>query len=108
MTLKQAETEVMSFLKKTCGLASKSCPLAGNSIHTDKCLLYKDLPRVENFLHYRCVDVSSIKEMVHRWMPKSFNPPPKKLKHRAMDDILESIDELKHYKAKIFDVAMEE
>jgi oligoribonuclease len=94
LTLKQAEREVMRFLKHTCGLKKGETPLAGNSMHTDKCFLKKDMPRIEDFLHYRMVDVSSIKEMVRRWMPREFNAPCKRLKHRALEDIKESIEEL--------------
>ena len=54
----------------------------------------KDMPRIEEFLHYRMVDVSTIKEMVRRWLPRNFNAPVKKLKHRALEDIKESIEEL--------------
>ena len=93
-TLRDAEKEVMSFLKNTCGLKKGEVPLAGNSMHTDKCFLKKDMPRIEEFLHYRMVDVSTIKEMVRRWMPRTFNAPVKKLKHRALEDIKESIEEL--------------
>ena len=106
LTLADAEAQVMEFLEKTCGLKTFTCPLAGNSVHADKIFLHKDMPRLHSFLHYRIVDVSTIKELVKRWMPSDkFKAPPKKLAHRALEDIEESIEELKFYQKVIFDVA---
>ncbi|KAK2710167.1 hypothetical protein QYM36_013738 [Artemia franciscana] len=79
------------------------CVLAGNSVHEDRRFLAKHMPRIINHLHYRIVDVSTIKELCRRWYPTEFLGQPKKmLKHRALDDILESIQELKYYKSTIF------
>ena len=91
----------MDFLK-SLGLKSFTCPLAGNSVHQDKLFIQKDMPELYKFLHYRIVDVSTIKECVKRWLPVEFKAPEKKLGHRALADILESIAELKHYKDNIF------
>ena len=68
----------------------------------DKKFLQKDMPRLYSFLHYRIIDVSTIKEICKRWLP-NLHPYVKQMKHRALDDIKESIEELKHYKQHIFD-----
>ena len=81
----------------------KSAPLAGNSIHQDRRFLARYLPEVEDWLHYRNVDVSTVKELVRRWYPKQYSGrPTKKGAHRAMDDILESIAELTYYREAVF------
>lgn len=98
----EAEHEVMKFLLDECGLKSFTCPIAGNSVHEDKKFLQKDMPALYSFLHYRIVDVSTIKELCKRWLP-SLTAPPKMECHRALDDIKESILELKFYKEQIFD-----
>ena len=67
----QAEEQVIKFLKDM-GIKEQMCPLAGNSVHMDKAFLRKDMPRLHNFLHYRIVDVSTVKELVARWMPAEF------------------------------------
>ena len=77
------------------------CPLAGNSVGQDRKFIDKDMPKFGEFLHYRTVDVSTIKELVKRWHPQT-QAPAKKLCHRAMDDIMESIEELKFYKENVF------
>ena len=100
--MERAEEEVMEFLEEKCGLNYKSCPLAGNSITTDKMFLYKDMRKLYEFLHYRIIDVSSIKECAFRWIP-AFRSINKKCTHKALDDIRESIQELKFYKEKFFD-----
>ena len=107
ITLKDAEQQVLSFLKDECKLQKFTCPLAGNSVHADKAFIRKDMPELHEFLHYRIVDVSTIKECVIRWMPVEFKAPRKNLDHRALGDILESISEMRHYKKVIFDKAME-
>ena len=75
--------------------------MAGNSIGTDKEFIRKDMPKLYDFLHYRVIDVSTVKELSKRWLPE-LTAPKKKLCHRAMDDILESIAEMKFYKQSIF------
>ena len=101
VTLAQAEAEVLKFLKEKCGLTRFTCPIAGNSVGEDKNFIRKDMPKLYDFLHYRVVDVSTVKELAKRWMP-NLKAPKKKECHRAMDDILESIEELKFYKQTIF------
>jgi oligoribonuclease len=77
--------------------------LAGNSIATDRAFLARDMPKLDTYLHYRMVDVSSIKELCRRWYPKIyFGQPAKGLSHRALADIRESIQELKYYRAAAF------
>ena len=78
-------------------------PLAGNSIHQDRRFVARYLPEVEDWLHYRNVDVSTIKELAQRWYPKQYaGRPAKKGSHRAMDDLVESIEELKYYRDALF------
>jgi oligoribonuclease len=78
-------------------------PLCGNSIGTDRRFLAKYLPEIENYLHYRSVDVSSVKELAKRWFPKSgIDRPNKGGMHRAMDDVRESVRELQYYREKFF------
>ena len=78
-------------------------PLAGNSIHQDRRFVARYLPEVEDWLHYRNVDVSTIKELAQRWFPKQYaGRPAKKGSHRAMDDLVESIEELKYYRDALF------
>lgn len=79
-------------------------PLCGNSIRTDRTFLAKYMPNIENWLHYRCVDVSTVKELVKRWNPGLEHARPKSegITHRAMDDIRDSVAELKFYRDKVF------
>jgi oligoribonuclease len=78
-------------------------PLCGSSIGTDRRFLAAQLPSIENYLHYRCIDVSTLKELCRRWYPKAFKgAPPKRTTHRALDDIRESIAELAYYRSQIF------
>ena len=65
---------MLTFLTETCGLTSFTCPLAGNSVHQDKIFIQKDMPGLYKFLHYRIVDVSTIKELVKRWLPEKTAP----------------------------------
>ena len=99
--LKKAEEMVLEFVKTYCPV--KSARLCGNSIWQDRRFLVKYMPKFESYLHFRMIDVSSIKELTNRWYPTSYKMPiNKNQSHRAMDDILESIEELKHYRAKVF------
>ncbi|MFL6046937.1 MAG: oligoribonuclease, partial [Propionibacteriaceae bacterium] len=81
----------------------KTAPLCGNSIATDRAFLARDMPALDEHLHYRMVDVSSIKELAKRWYPRVYQSQPEKgLAHRALDDIRESITELAYYRATVF------
>ena len=78
-------------------------PLAGNTVATDRMFLARDMPDLESFLHYRIVDVSSIKELSRRWYPRAYyNAPAKTGNHRALADIQESIEELRYYRSAVF------
>jgi oligoribonuclease len=78
-------------------------PLAGNTVSTDRIFLAREMPELEAYLHYRIVDVSSIKELARRWYPRAYFASPSKTgNHRALGDILDSIDELRYYRASVF------
>jgi oligoribonuclease len=82
---------------------AKTAPLAGNSIATDRGFIARDMPKLDDYLHYRMIDVSSIKELCRRWYPRIyFGQPEKGLAHRALADIHESIRELKYYRRTAF------
>ncbi len=101
LTLERAGAETLAFLKKHIGSAG-TVPLCGNSIGTDRRFLAMFLPDVENFLHYRSIDVSTLKELARRWNPSVVAAAPTKAGgHRAMDDIKESLDELRYYRANL-------
>eukprot|EP00794_Sanderia_malayensis_P015988 gene15988-17598_t len=101
ISLKDAERVMLDFVKQHT--KQGQCPLAGNSIYTDKKFLEKYMPCFANHSHYRIVDVSSVKELCKRWYPEEYeNSPKKKGNHRALDDIKESINELIYYKNSIF------
>lgn len=98
----EAEEQVLAFVKRYVPAAS-SAPLAGNSVHADRAFLKKYMPKLEAHLHYRNVDVSTIKELARRWYPDAVEAaPPKGGGHRALADIRESINELAHYREAIF------
>lgn len=96
VSLAEAEKQTLRFIKKHC--AAKTAPLCGNSVWQDKRFLSQYMPAVERYLHYRIVDVSSIKLMARHWYPGQ-NPPAKQETHRALADIEESIAELKFYRS---------
>jgi oligoribonuclease len=101
-TLADAEYQVLEYILKFAP-ENKTAPLAGNTIGTDRMFLAKYMPRVDNHLHYRSVDVSSIKELSRRWFPRAyFQAPSKHGGHRALADILESIRELAYYRRAVF------
>lgn len=101
-SLAEAEYEVLEYVLKFAPTA-RTAPLAGNTIGTDRMFLAKYMPRLDNHLHYRNVDVSSIKELARRWFPRIyFNAPEKNGGHRALADILESIRELDYYRSAAF------
>ena len=98
----EAEYQVIEYMLKFIP-AEQKAPLAGNSIGTDRAFLAKYMPRLDKQLHYRNVDVSSIKELARRWYPRVyFNAPAKDGGHRALADILESIRELAYYRQTVF------
>ncbi|HHW83162.1 MAG TPA: oligoribonuclease, partial [Actinomycetales bacterium] len=102
LTLEETSRKVMRYIRKHVPRAGKA-PLAGNSVGTDRMFLERYLPAVTNHLHYRIIDVSSIKELARRWYPRAyFASPEKNGGHRALADILESIDELRYYRAVLF------
>ncbi|KQY64760.1 MULTISPECIES: oligoribonuclease [unclassified Nocardioides] len=102
ITMAEAEQQVLAYIKKHCPDGSRP-PLAGNTVATDRAFLARDMVELEAFLHYRIVDVSSIKELSRRWFPKAyFSSPPKRGNHRALADIQESIEELRYYREAVF------
>ncbi len=103
-----AMQQTLNFIKEHSPEPNK-IPLCGNSIRTDRTFLAKYMPEIENWLHYRCVDVSTIKELVKRWNPGLEHARPKSegITHRAMDDIRDSVAELKFYRDKVFRTAEE-
>ena len=97
----QVSAALLEFLSEHT--TKKKAPLAGNSIHQDRRFVARYLPEVEDWLHYRNIDVSTIKELASRWYPKEYaGRPAKKGSHRAMDDLMESIEELKYYRNALF------
>jgi len=94
--LAQAERETLRFIQRHC--YARTAPLCGNSVWQDRRFLARYMPAIERYLHYRIVDVSSIKVALKAWYPGAVNPPEKAGSHRALDDILESIEELRYYK----------
>jgi oligoribonuclease len=101
-SLAEAEYEVLEYILKFVP-GAQSAPLAGNTIGTDRMFLAKYMPRVDSHLHYRSVDVSSIKELARHWFPRIyFSAPAKNGGHRALADILESIRELEYYRGVAF------
>jgi oligoribonuclease len=102
IALAEAEAEVLAYIRKHCPEGSRP-PLAGNTVATDRSFLARDMPALEAFLHYRIVDVSSIKELSRRWYPRAyFQAPAKRGNHRALADIQESIEELRYYREAVF------
>ncbi|HZA11090.1 oligoribonuclease [Mycobacterium sp.] len=98
----QAEAIVLDYVRAHVPQA-KTAPLAGNSIATDRGFIARDMPALDDFLHYRMIDVSSIKELCRRWYPRIyFGQPEKGLTHRALADIRESIRELRYYRRTAF------
>ena len=100
--LATAERTVLDYIRIEVPDSGKA-PLAGNSVGTDRLFLARDMPLLEQHLHYRIVDVSSIKELSRRWFPRAyFASPAKTGNHRALADIQESIEELRYYRAAVF------
>jgi len=102
VSVAEAEYQVLEYVLRFVP-EDQRAPLAGNSIGTDRAFLARYMPRLDKQLHYRNVDVSSIKELAHRWFPRAyFNAPAKDGGHRALADILESIRELAYYRQSVF------
>jgi oligoribonuclease len=102
VTMAEAEERTLAYIKEHCPDGSRP-PLAGNTVATDRSFLARDMPTLEQFLHYRIVDVSSIKELSRRWYPRAyFQAPAKRGNHRALADIQESIEELRYYREAVF------
>jgi oligoribonuclease len=102
VTLAEAQEQVLRYVRGHIAEPRK-VPLCGNSIATDRTFIARDMPELDTFLHYRMVDVSSIKELARRWYPRAyFASPPKHGGHRALADIRESIQELRYYREAIF------
>jgi oligoribonuclease len=101
-TLDEAGRATLEFLRQHIP-HSRAVPLCGNSIGTDRRFLAIFLPEIDNYLHYRSVDVSTVKELARRWYPDAYAAAPKKAGgHRAMDDIRESVAELAYYRGSVF------
>jgi oligoribonuclease len=101
-TMAEAEEQVLAYIREHCPDGSRP-PLGGNTVATDRAFLARDMPALEGFLHYRNVDVSSIKELARRWFPRAYFSSPAKLgNHRALADIQESIEELRYYREAVF------
>ncbi|HEU0101390.1 MAG TPA: oligoribonuclease [Mycobacteriales bacterium] len=101
VTVKEAEEQVLAYIMEFVPEARKA-PLCGNSIATDRGFLTRDMPQLDDWLHYRMVDVSSIKELARRWYPRAYYQSPKKGGgHRALADIKESVTELAYYRQAI-------
>ncbi|HTJ35258.1 MAG TPA: oligoribonuclease [Dactylosporangium sp.] len=102
VSLAEAEDMIMTYITEHVR-DPRTAPLCGNSIATDRGFLARDMPRLDHHLHYRMIDVSSIKELCRRWYPRVyFGQPPKGLAHRALADIRESIRELEYYRRTLF------
>ena len=92
----EAETQTIEFLRQW--VPENKSPICGNSICQDRRFLYRYMPKLENYFHYRNIDVSTLKELAARWAPDIYNGFQKKSVHKALDDIIESIDEMKYYR----------
>ena len=102
VSIRDAEDAVLELVAKHCDPAHPA-PLAGNSIATDRAFIRAQMPRLDDALHYRMIDVSTVKELSRRWFPKAYyNQPEKGMAHRALADIVESIRELDYYRRAVF------
>jgi oligoribonuclease len=99
----EAEARTLEFVRRYC--PQRVSPLCGNSIYQDRRFLARYMPALESYLHYRNIDVSTVKELVRRWYPNGAQPPEKKHAHLALDDIRESIAELRFYRDNFFKAA---
>lgn len=102
VTLEDAEAQVLAYVQRFVPVAGQA-PLAGNSIGTDRGFIARHMPQLDAYLHYRMIDVSSIKELARRWYPRIYSGQPAKgMSHRALADIRESIQELEFYRRAMF------
>jgi oligoribonuclease len=102
LTMAEAEERVLEYIREFVAEPRKA-PLAGNTIGTDRAFLARDMPTFEGHVHYRNVDVSSVKELARRWFPRAYYAaPPKSGNHRALADVQESIEELRYYRDAVF------
>jgi oligoribonuclease len=102
LSVQEAEEQVLAFVTRLVP-EPRTAPLAGNSVHADRAFLRKYMPRLEAHVHYRNVDVSTIKELARRWYPEALENAPKKAGgHRALADIRESIDEMRYWRGAVF------
>ena len=102
LTMAEAEERVLDYVREFVAEPRKA-PLAGNTIGTDRAFLARDMPTFEGHVHYRNVDVSSVKELARRWFPRAYYAaPPKSGNHRALADVQESIEELRYYRDAVF------
>ncbi len=102
LTVADAEAQVLDFIRQHVSEPRKA-PLCGNSIATDRGFIARDMPGLDAYLHYRMIDVSSVKELARRWYPRAYYAAPaKRGGHRALADILESVEELRYYRETVF------
>ena len=102
VSVSDAENLILKYLE-SAGVAAGKSPIAGNSVYVDRIFISRDMPKLAEYLHYRTIDVSSIKELTRRWYPKVyFNAPTKTGNHRALGDIKDSIAELSFYRKTVF------
>ena len=102
LTVAEAEQQLLAYVKRFVP-ERRTAPLCGNSIGTDRGFLARDMPELDDHLHYRMIDVSSVKELARRWFPRVyFAQPQKGLAHRALADIIESVRELAYYRQTLF------
>ena len=102
LPVSEAEELILKYLE-SAGVTPGKSPIAGNSVYVDRIFINRDMPKLSEYLHYRTVDVSSIKELTRRWFPKVyFNSPAKTGNHRALGDIKDSISELSFYRKTVF------
>lgn len=104
MSVDAAERQLLDFIKGY--VTEKFSPLAGNSVYMDRLFLRKYMPQVDDYLHYRIIDVSTVKELCRRWNPEIYkNAPKKQFSHRSLADIIESVNELKYYKDNFLNIS---
>jgi oligoribonuclease len=104
LTLAEAEKQTLAFVRKHCR-GKGVHPLCGNSIGTDRKFIARHMPKLDAWLSYRCIDVSSVKELAKRWYPEAYAGRPEKSKgHRSLADIRESVEELRYWKKTVFRV----
>ena len=104
VTISAAENQTLAFLKKW--VSPGQSPICGNSIGTDRRFIRREMPQLDNFLHYRMIDVSTVKELARRWYPQT-DLPEKEGKHLALEDIRESIEELRWYRKTFFNTEIQ-